>query len=181
LISLKSYPHAFGAGTNNEEPGSFSEQFSSAPESQRPFGCVLPFRACWIASDTSASFNNLALNAADVSITYHVMAEKIVMSQNVADRRENAWRDHFLLVGKPIYSCNLIKYRFFKLRGLLKLQSHPWSDGQDCHLTISQGPKSNPAKLPVGSKQTIYELFAQIFCAAIETSTSRKPVRFLTR
>jgi hypothetical protein len=46
-----------------------------------------------------ASFNNLALNVADVSITYHATMEKIIVSQNVADHRENAWRDHFLLVG----------------------------------------------------------------------------------
>ncbi|ERF70796.1 hypothetical protein EPUS_08354 [Endocarpon pusillum Z07020] len=119
----------------------FSQQYSSAPESERPPGCVIPFRACWIASDTSASFNNLALNAADVSITYHATAEKIAMGQGVADRRENAWRDHFMLVG----------------------------------------PKSNPAKLPVGSQQTVYDLFAQIFCAAIETANSKHPVRYLSR
>lgn len=53
-------------------------------------------------SDTSASFNYLAQNAADVSITYHALAEKIAMGQGVADRRENAWRDHFMLVGEFI-------------------------------------------------------------------------------
>lgn len=50
-----------------------------------------------------------------------------------------------------------------------------------CHLTMSKGPKSNPANLPVGSQQTIYELFADIFCAAIATATDKHPVRYLSR
>jgi hypothetical protein len=48
-------------------------------------------------------------------------------------------------------------------------------------LTIAKGPKSNPAKLPIGRSQTIYELFAQIFRAAIETATDNEPVRYLSR
>jgi hypothetical protein len=60
---------------------------------------MLPFRACWIASDTSASFNHLAQNAADVSITYIAAAENIARIQGVTDRREYIWRDHWMLVG----------------------------------------------------------------------------------
>ncbi len=70
------------------------------PESRRPPGCVIPFRACWLVSDTSASFNYLAQNAADVSITYHAFAEKTAISQGVAERCEYAWRDHWMLVGE---------------------------------------------------------------------------------
>jgi ABC-type tungstate transport system permease subunit len=44
-----------------------------------------------------------------------------------------------------------------------------------------QGPKSNPAKLPIDGKQSIYALFAQIFRAAIDTTSSKEPVRFLSR
>lgn len=44
-----------------------------------------------------------------------------------------------------------------------------------------EGPKSNPANLPIESQKTIYELFSQIFCAAIETATDKEPVRFLSR
>ncbi len=43
------------------------------------------------------------------------------------------------------------------------------------------GPKSNPAGLPLDQKSTIYELFALLFQAAVETSTSPNPVRFLSR
>ena len=48
-------------------------------------------------------------------------------------------------------------------------------------LTEFKGPKLNPAKLPVGSQQTVYDLFAQIFCAAIETAKDKHPVRYLSR
>ncbi|MCJ1383518.1 hypothetical protein MMC17_006632 [Xylographa soralifera] len=58
-----------------------------------------PFTAVWIRSDTAASFNHLAENAADLSITYHVMAESIALRQGITDRSEYAWRDHFMLVG----------------------------------------------------------------------------------
>ena len=60
-------------------------------------------------------------------------------------------------------------------------QSLPLSRLQSSPLITAEGPKSNPAKLPIGSSQTIYELFAQIFCAAIETATDAKPVRYLSR
>lgn len=43
------------------------------------------------------------------------------------------------------------------------------------------GPKSNPANLPRDQKLSIYELFALLFQAAVETSTSPNPVRFLSR
>ena len=58
-----------------------------------------PFGISWLKSDTTASFNYLGENAADVSITYHAAAEEIAIKQGIADRREYAWRDHWLLVG----------------------------------------------------------------------------------
>lgn len=58
------------------------------------------FKVAWLASDTSASFNYLAQNAADVSITYHAAAEHVAMQQGIADRCEYAWRDHWMLVGQ---------------------------------------------------------------------------------
>ena len=63
---------------------------------------IEPFTIGWHASDTSASFNYLAQNIADLSITYHAAAERIAIQQGVADRREYAWRDHWLLVGRHI-------------------------------------------------------------------------------
>ena len=59
-----------------------------------------PFKVAWLASDTSASFNYLAQNAADVSITYHAVAESVAMEQGIADRCVYAWRDHWMLVGQ---------------------------------------------------------------------------------
>lgn len=59
-----------------------------------------PFSVAWLMSDTSASFNYLASRAADLSITYHHAAETIAVKQGIADRREYAWRDHWLLVGQ---------------------------------------------------------------------------------
>jgi len=103
-----------------------------------------PFTIVWIKSDTAASFNYLAENAADLSITYHVMAESIALKQGIADRSEYAWRDHFMLVG----------------------------------------PRSNPAGLSVGGKATgltIYDLFSQLFCAAVGNANSSHQVRFLSR
>ncbi|MCJ1253207.1 hypothetical protein MMC24_001018 [Lignoscripta atroalba] len=100
-----------------------------------------PFAVAWHASDTSASFNHLAQNIADVSITYHAAAEQIAILQGIADRREYAWRDHWMLVG----------------------------------------PKSNPAKLHADANTTIYDLFIQLFCAAIDTASSKDPIRFLSR
>ena len=58
-----------------------------------------PFGVAWLASDTSASFNYLAQGAADLSITYHAVAEGVAINQGIADRREYAWRDHWMLVG----------------------------------------------------------------------------------
>jgi hypothetical protein len=48
-------------------------------------------------------------------------------------------------------------------------------------LNPTKGPKSNPAKLPTDGNQSIYALFAQIFRAAINTVSSKEPVRFLSR
>ena len=61
-------------------------------------GCE-PFSVGWLKSDTSASFNYLAQAAADLSITYHGVAEETAIAQGIADRRVYAWRDHFMLVG----------------------------------------------------------------------------------
>ena len=58
-----------------------------------------PFAVSWIKSDTTASFNHIADDTADLSITYHGAAEEIAIKQGVADRRVYAWRDHFMLVG----------------------------------------------------------------------------------
>ncbi|PQE12669.1 extracellular tungstate binding protein [Rutstroemia sp. NJR-2017a BBW] len=57
------------------------------------------FSVSWLLSDTSESFNFLASRAADLSITYHKAAEEIAIAQGIADRREYAWRDHWLFVG----------------------------------------------------------------------------------
>lgn len=66
-----------------------------------------PFAVAWCASDTTVSFNSLALRAVDLSITYHPVAEQIALDQGVADRREYAWRDHWLLVGELVGSLPL--------------------------------------------------------------------------
>jgi hypothetical protein len=58
------------------------------------------FSVSWLLSDTSESFNFLASRAADLSITYHKAAEEIAIAQGIADRREYAWRDHWLFVGR---------------------------------------------------------------------------------
>ena len=58
-----------------------------------------PFAVSWIKSDTAASFNHLADGSADLSITYHGVAEEIAIAQGIADKRVYAWRDHFMLVG----------------------------------------------------------------------------------
>ncbi|ESZ96280.1 hypothetical protein SBOR_3335 [Sclerotinia borealis F-4128] len=57
------------------------------------------FSIAWLLSDTSASFSYLASRAADCSITYHEVAEEMAVRQGIAERRENVWRDHWLLVG----------------------------------------------------------------------------------
>ena len=61
-----------------------------------------PFAVAWIKSDTAASFNHLADNSADLSITYNAAAEQIAIAQGIADKRVYAWRDHFLLVGMHV-------------------------------------------------------------------------------
>jgi hypothetical protein len=71
---------------------------------------IEPFKVVWLASDTSASFNYLAQNAADVSITYHAVAEFVAMQQGIADRCEYAWRDHWMLVGQS-QPCSTLIYR----------------------------------------------------------------------
>ena len=58
-----------------------------------------PFAVAWMASDTTMSFNSLALKGVDMSITYHPIAEKTAIQQGIADRREYIWRDHWMLVG----------------------------------------------------------------------------------
>ena len=58
-----------------------------------------PFGVAWLKSDISTSFNYLAQNAADVSITYHTVAEDIAIQQGIVERRLYAWRDHWMLVG----------------------------------------------------------------------------------
>jgi hypothetical protein len=52
-----------------------------------------------MASDTTMSFNSLALKAVDMSITYHPIAENTAIQQGIADRREYIWRDPWMLVG----------------------------------------------------------------------------------
>ena len=59
-----------------------------------------PFSIAWLKSDTAQSFNYLAAGAADVSITYHPVAEGIAESQGFVGRRVYGWRDHFMLVGR---------------------------------------------------------------------------------
>lgn len=58
-----------------------------------------PFAVAWIKSDTTASFNHLADNSADLSITYNAAAERIAIAQGIADKSVYAFRDHFLFVG----------------------------------------------------------------------------------
>ena len=43
------------------------------------------------------------------------------------------------------------------------------------------GPKSNPANLPLDQSLSIYELFALLFQAVVETSSSKNSVKFLSR
>lgn len=69
-------------------------------------GCK-PFRVAWLASDTSLTFNSLAQGSSDVGITYHAYAERVAMKQEVVDRVEYAWRDHFVLVGPKGNPANL--------------------------------------------------------------------------
>lgn len=48
-------------------------------------------------------------------------------------------------------------------------------------LIFEKGPKSNEAKLEIDDQTTIYDLFSQLFRAAVETQTSKNRVRFLSR
>lgn len=66
-----------------------------------------PFSIAWCASDTSLSFNSLALRGADVAITYHSVAERIALAQGIATHRTYAWRDHWLLVGPKTNPAHL--------------------------------------------------------------------------
>ena len=68
-----------------------------------------PFAIAWIKSDTTASFNHLADNSADLSITYNAAAEQVAIAQGIADKHVYAWRDHFMFVGmsKPIVNIIL--------------------------------------------------------------------------
>lgn len=68
-----------------------------------------PFAISWIKSDTTASFNHLADNTADLSITYNAAAEKIAMAQGIADKHVYAWRDHFLFVGMHAHIVQLVQ------------------------------------------------------------------------
>ncbi|KIW52909.1 hypothetical protein PV05_08518 [Exophiala xenobiotica] len=127
-----------------------------------------PFQIAWIATDTSLSFNALATGAADLSITYHPYAEAIALRQGIATRSVYAWRDHFMLVGSSLLDGRLVIYGHVLF--VLELSSR-----------CVPGPRSNPANLPVDQTLTINELFALVFQAAVETSTSPEPVKFLSR
>lgn len=61
-------------------------------------------------------------------------------------------------------------------QGVVNRVEYAWRD----HFVLA-GPKDNPAQLPTDGKTSIYELFALLFQAAIETATSASPVRFLSR
>ena len=96
-----------------------------------------PFAVAWIKSDTTASFNHLADNSADLSITYNAAAEQIAIAQGIADKRVYAWRDHFLLVGMhlsmQLFYCTgkanthlgISKVQNVTLRTSLSLQTPP--------------------------------------------------------
>lgn len=53
----------------------------------------------WYKSDTTFSIENLRKEIADVAITYHAVAERTALDDNVIDRVVYAWRDHWMLVG----------------------------------------------------------------------------------
>lgn len=63
---------------------------------------VKPFLVEWYKSDTTFSILNLDKNVADVAITYHGVAEKTALDENIADRVVYAWRDHWMLIGMVI-------------------------------------------------------------------------------
>ena len=57
-----------------------------------------PFAVAWLQSDTSASFNYLAQNSADVSITYHENAKDIALAQGIA-------KSSRICVAGPFHVC----------------------------------------------------------------------------
>ncbi|KAK9357811.1 hypothetical protein V1504DRAFT_463197 [Lipomyces starkeyi] len=67
-----------------------------------------PFAVAWYASDTTQSFNYLAQNVVDMSVTYHEIAEQIAIKQGVADRYEYCFRDHWMLVGPKHNPAKLV-------------------------------------------------------------------------
>lgn len=66
-----------------------------------------PFSIAWLTADTTESINYLSKAVADVGITYHPLAEKSAMKNGIADRREYAFRDHWMLVGTCSYLIEL--------------------------------------------------------------------------
>jgi ABC-type tungstate transport system permease subunit len=61
-------------------------------------------------------------------------------------------------------------------QGVVNRIEYAWRD----HFVLV-GPQENPAGLPTDGKASIYELFALLFQAAINTASSSAPVRFLSR
>lgn len=61
-------------------------------------------------------------------------------------------------------------------QGVVNRVEYAWRD----HFVLV-GPKENPANLPTDRKSSIYELFAFLFQAAIASSSSSAPIRFLSR
>jgi ABC-type tungstate transport system permease subunit len=61
-------------------------------------------------------------------------------------------------------------------QGIVDRVEYAWRD----HFVLV-GPKVNPARLPTDGKTSIYELFALLSQAAIDTATSATPIRFLSR
>lgn len=61
-------------------------------------------------------------------------------------------------------------------QGVVDRIEYAWRD----HFVLV-GPKENPANLPTDGKTSIYELFALLFQAAIDTTSSSAPIRFLSR
>jgi ABC-type tungstate transport system permease subunit len=126
-----------------------------------------PFSIAWISSNTTASFNHLASRSADLIITHHVVAENIAIKQGVADRSVYAWRDHWLLVGMNLSKSILLLNLLFSFTY--------------ASFSYNTGPKSNPANLSTEKTTSIYDHFAQIFLAAVETAGSTHSVKFLSR
>ncbi|KAH7141000.1 hypothetical protein EDB81DRAFT_858065 [Dactylonectria macrodidyma] len=69
-----------------------------------------PFKVAWYKSDTTYSIQYLKSGDVDVGITYNAAAEKIAISQGVAESPSYyAFRDHFLLIGPPSNPANISK------------------------------------------------------------------------